>query len=95
MSIEGHNAMVSRGWTRCLWPSVAVVSGLWGAVFALPGVAGDLPPPPPTPEEEPDIGPTGPRTPYPVNDPGIGEPGGPGSEPDIFPGTPTDPGTRM
>lgn len=46
MSIEGHNAMVSRSRTRCLWPSVAVVSGLWGAVFALPGVAGDLPPPP-------------------------------------------------
>ena len=45
--------------------------------------------------DEPDVGPTGPRTPYPVNDPGIGEPGGPGSEPDIFPGTPTDPGTRM
>ena len=56
---------------------------------------GDLPPLPPTPDEEPDIGPTGPRTPYPVNDPGIGEPGGPGSEPDIFPGAPTDPGTRM
>ncbi|MDN3569774.1 hypothetical protein QWZ18_03920 [Methylobacterium longum] len=68
-------------------------------VMANPGLPeptpGDLPPPPPTPEEEPDIGPTGPRTPYPVNDPGIGEPGGPGSEPDIFPGTPTDPGTRM
>ena len=45
---------------------------------------GDLPPLPPTPDEEPDIGPTGPRTPYPVNDPGIGEPGGPGSEPDVF-----------
>ncbi|CAM2953603.1 hypothetical protein JHFBIEKO_2983 [Methylobacterium mesophilicum] len=56
---------------------------------------GDLPPPPPTPDEEPDIGPTGPRSPYPVNDPGIGEPGGPGSEPDVFPGAPTDPGTRM
>ena len=41
MSIEGHNAMVSRGWARGLWPSVAVASGLWGAA-----VAGDLPPPP-------------------------------------------------
>ena len=41
MSIEGHNAMVSRGWARGLWPSVAVASGLWGAAMA-----GDLPPPP-------------------------------------------------
>ncbi len=41
MSIEGHNAMVSRGWARVLWPSVAVASGLWGAAMA-----GDLPPPP-------------------------------------------------
>ena len=43
MSIEGHNAMVSRGWARVLWPSVAVASGLWGAAMA-----GDLPPPPVT-----------------------------------------------
>lgn len=41
MSIEGHNAMVSRGWARGLWSSVAVASGLWGAAMA-----GDLPPPP-------------------------------------------------
>jgi hypothetical protein len=34
-------------------------------------------------------------TPYPVNDPGISEPGGPGSEPDDLPGQPTDPGTRF
>ncbi|OPB02583.1 fimbria/pilus outer membrane usher protein [Pseudomonas synxantha] len=33
--------MVSRGWARGLWPSVAVASGLWGAAMA-----GDLPPPP-------------------------------------------------
>ncbi len=56
---------------------------------------GDLPPPPrPSPmrsrtSARPDAHPLS------VNDPGIGEPGGPGSEPDIFPGTPTDPGTRM
>ena len=50
--------------------------------------------PPLPPDEAPDIGPTGPRTPYPVNDPGIDEPG-PGSEPDILPGGPTDPGVRM
>ncbi|EIK71302.1 putative type I pili usher protein CsuD [Pseudomonas synxantha BG33R] len=33
--------MVSRGWARGLWSSVAVASGLWGAAMA-----GDLPPPP-------------------------------------------------
>ncbi|WP_426133807.1 fimbria/pilus outer membrane usher protein [Pseudomonas sp. PWP3-1b2] len=36
----------SRGRARCKWPAVAVVSGLWGAMIALPVVAGDLPPPP-------------------------------------------------
>jgi hypothetical protein len=51
--------------------------------------------PPGTPDEMPDIGPTGPRTPYPVSDPGITDPKGPGSEPDYLPGTPTDPGTRF
>jgi hypothetical protein len=51
-------------------------------------------PPRPIPDEPPDIGPTGPRTPYPVNDPGVMDPKGPGSEPDYLPGNPTDPGTR-
>ena len=46
--------------------------------------------PSPAPDEQPDIGPTGPRTPYPVNDPGITDPKGPGSEPDYLPGNPTD-----
>jgi hypothetical protein len=62
----------------------------------MPG--GNIPsevPPPPIPDEMPDIGPTGPRTPYPVNDPGISEPKGPGSEPDYLRGTPTNPGTRF
>lgn len=62
-----------------------------------PAPGGQIPgevPPAPEPDEPPDLGPTGPRTPYPVNDPGIGEPAGPGSEPDYLPGTPTDPGTR-
>ncbi|WP_439864811.1 fimbria/pilus outer membrane usher protein [Pseudomonas antarctica] len=36
----------SRGRARCKWPAVAVVSGLWGAIIALPVVAGELPPPP-------------------------------------------------
>lgn len=47
--------------------------------------------PPRQPDELPDTGPTGPRTPYPVNDPGITEPGGPGSEPDYLPGKPSSP----
>ena len=49
----------------------------------------ELPPGPP--DEMPDTGPTGPRAPYPVNDPGISEPVGPGSEPDYLPGKPTSP----
>lgn len=47
--------------------------------------------PPTSPDELPDTGPTGPRSPYPVNDPGISEPTGPGSEPDYLPGKPTSP----
>ena len=47
--------------------------------------------PPGSPDGLPDTGPTGPRTPYPVNDPGIVDPGGPGSEPDYLPGKPTSP----
>ncbi len=47
--------------------------------------------PPGNPDEFPDIGPTGPRTPYPVSDPGISEPTGPGSSPDYLPGSPTSP----
>ena len=52
-------------------------------------------PPGQMPDEEPDVGPTGPRTPYPVSEPGISEPSGPGSEPDYLPGGPTNPGTRF
>ena len=61
------------------------------------GPGGNIPSevPPPAPDQGPDIGPSGPRTPYPVNDPGIGEPAGPGSEPDYLPGTPNYPGTRF
>lgn len=36
--------MMSRGLARGIW--LSVVSGLGGAIIALPGVAGDLPPPP-------------------------------------------------
>ncbi|WP_132250041.1 hypothetical protein [Methylobacterium segetis] len=57
-------------------------------------IPGDLPPPP-QPDDLPDTGPTGPRTPYPVDDPGIDDPAGPGSEPDYLPGNPTDPGVRL
>jgi len=58
-----------------------------------PSPGGNIPSevPPRTPDETPDIGPGGPRTPYPVNDPGISEPTGPGSEPDYLPGRPTSP----
>ena len=51
--------------------------------------------PPREPDELPDQGPTGPRTPYPVDDPGIGEPRGRGSEPDYLPGGPSNPMPRF
>lgn len=41
------------------------------------------------PDERPVDGPAGPRTPYPVNDPGIADPDRqPGSAPDVIPGRP-------
>jgi hypothetical protein len=57
----------------------------------LPGEA------PGTPDRDapPDQGPSGPRSPYPVDDPGISDPTGPGSEPDYLPGAPTNPSTRF
>lgn len=63
-----------------------------------PVPGGNIPteiPPQRHPDEQPDIGPSGPRTPYPVNDPGITDPSGPGSEPDYLPGNPSHPGTRF
>jgi hypothetical protein len=42
--------------------------------------------PPKQPLEDPELGPKGPRTPYPVDEPI--DPKGPGSEPDYFPGKP-------
>lgn len=62
-----------------------------------PVPGGDIPTevPPRGPDEMPDIGPSGPRSPYPVNDPGIGDPTGPGSQPDYLPGGPSNPGTRF
>jgi hypothetical protein len=42
------------------------------------------------PDETPRPGPAGPRTPYPVNDPGFADPNKPGSEPDYIP--PPSPG---
>lgn len=51
--------------------------------------------PPREPDEIPDQGPTGPRDPFPVEDPGIGEPPGPGSEPDYLPGGPMNPMPRL
>ena len=69
-----------------------------GMPNADPGPSGPLPgdlPQPPGPDDLPDIGPTGPRSPIPVDDPGVTDPKGPGSEPDYLPGGPTDPGIRM
>ena len=40
---------------------------------------------PDRPDQAPLPGPRGPRTPYPVNDPGIADPGKPGSEPAYIP----------
>jgi hypothetical protein len=55
-------------------------------------VPGDMPPPP---TDRPRPGPSGPRTPYPVDDPGISDPTGPGSEPDYLPGDPSNPKPRL
>jgi hypothetical protein len=41
---------------------------------------------PKQPPEDPELGPKGPRTPYPVDEPI--DPKGPGSAPDYFPGKP-------
>ena len=49
-----------------------------------------IPPVSPVPDETPNPGPKGPRTPYPVDDPGITDL--PGEEPDYVPGTPLEPG---
>ena len=55
------------------------------------GVPGAPDPQPGHPDRPP-----GPRTPYPVNDPGIADPTGPGSEPDYLPpGGPTTPMSRL
>jgi hypothetical protein len=53
------------------------------------------PPGPPRRDHTPRPRPSGPRTPYPVNDPGIADPHGPGSEPDVLPGRQGDPGTQL
>ena len=57
-------------------------------VFALDAGSSIPTPPQPIPDrpdQAPLPGPRGPRTPYPVNDPGIADPGKPGSEPDYIP----------
>lgn len=71
-------------------------------VSTIPGTepipGGNIPtevPPTREPGELPDQGPSGPRTPYPVNDPGITDPTGPGSEPDYLPGGPSNPSPRF
>ncbi len=67
-------------------------------MLASGGPGGDAPDGKPREDEPgrtPEPGPTGPRTPYPVDDPGIADPGLPGSEPDVVPGRPLDPGVRF
>lgn len=49
--------------------------------------------PPRRPDERPVESPKGPRTPYPVDHPGIREQ--PGTEPDYLPGTPETPPGKM
>ncbi|WP_074078471.1 hypothetical protein [Microvirga massiliensis] len=56
-------------------------------------IPGDAPPPR-EPGELPDQGPTGPRNPYPVDDPGIHEPTTPDSGPDTPPDQPSNPMPR-
>ncbi len=53
------------------------------ATSRFPGIPGDIPPPI-APDDVPDTGPTGPRSPYPVNDPGITDPKGPAPSPITF-----------
>jgi hypothetical protein len=48
--------------------------------------------PGPDPDEAPVPGPKGPRTPYPVDDPGVIDQ--PGADPDYIPGTPVQPGKQ-
>ncbi len=48
----------------------------------------------PEPDRTPQPGPAGPRTPYPVDDPGVLDPR-PGSAPDVNPGRPLGPGTHF
>jgi hypothetical protein len=79
-------------------PSESQPHGVGGARREpLPGgsLPGELPSMPDRePDQPPDQGPTGPRAPYPVDDPGISDPRAPGSEPDYLPGGPTNPNTR-
>ena len=49
--------------------------------------------PPPDMDEEPVKGPAGPRTPYPVESPGLTD--RPGSMPDYLPGGPLEPPGKM
>jgi hypothetical protein len=62
-----------------------------------PGNPDDPRPPSRMPDDVPAVDPgrkPG-RQPYPVNDPGIADPDGPGSEPDYLPGNTTGPTTTM
>ena len=67
-----------------------------------PDMPGDPGAPDPRPQrpggeegDSPEQPPTGPRTPYPVDDPGVADPNGPGSEPDVLPGRRPNPGVTF
>lgn len=57
----------------------------------MPPRPGETPGQSPYPDQRPVPGPLGPRTPYPVDDPGIADPTGPGADPDYIPATPAQP----
>lgn len=76
-------------------PDVPAASSCISIAGGSPGTGWPEPKPTEEPGRTPQPGPSGPRTPYPVDDPGIPEPGLPGSEPDVMPGRPLDPGIRF
>ncbi len=75
---------------------LAASSGIGMSLSGIPGRDSPDGQPAEEPGRIPEPGPAGPRTPYPVDDgPGIADPGLPGSEPDVVPGRPLDPGIRF
>ena len=71
--------------------NVPPMPGMPGVPDRDPAPGGIIPGEMPIPK--PETPPTGPRKPYPVDDPVLPE--GPGADPDYLPGAPTDPGIRL